>query len=126
MGYFKGRNFRDFAIFWQNSESWTPRQILKHSVCESLLSRNILINSREKKKNNIFTNFFELDRTTVKGKHIVEIGWGAAGITDAIRLGSKNLPAIDPFHDIDPFLDENTAESQQLQTICGLTLAENS
>ena len=33
---------------------------------------------------------------TVKGKHIVESGWRVAGITDAIRLGRKNLPAIDP------------------------------
>ena len=51
--------------------------------------------------------------------------WRAARITDAIRLGSKNLPPIDPFHDIDPLLDDNTTESQQLQAICGLTLEEN-
>ena len=61
---------------------------------------------------------------TVKGKHIIESGWRAAGITDAICLGSKNLPVIDPFHDIDRLLDGSTAESQQLQAICGLTLAE--
>ena len=52
--------------------------------------------------------------TTVKGKHVIESGWRAAGITNAIRLASKNLPATDPFHDIDPLLDGNTAESQQL------------
>ena len=62
--------------------------------------------------------------TTVKGKHITESGWIAAGITDAISLGSKNLPAIAPFHNINPLLDGNTAESHQLQLICGLTLAE--
>ena len=62
--------------------------------------------------------------TTVKGKHIIESGWIAAGITDAISLGSKNLPAIVPFHNINPLLDGNTAESHQLQLICGLTLAE--
>ena len=39
--------------------------------------------------------------TTVKGKHIIESGWGAAGITDAIRFGSNNLLAIDLFYDID-------------------------
>ena len=49
---------------------------------------------------------------TVKGKHIIESGWRAAGITNAIRLGNKNLHAIDPFHDIDPLLDGNTGESQ--------------
>ena len=61
---------------------------------------------------------------TIKGKYIIEIGWRAAGITDAIYLGSKSLPAIDPFHDIDSLLNGSTAESQQLQAICGLTLAE--
>ena len=62
--------------------------------------------------------------TTVKGKHIIESGWIAAGITDAISLGSKNLPAIAQFHNINPLLDGNTMESHQLQLICGLTLAE--
>ena len=67
---------------------------------------------------------FYNEMTTVKGKHIIESGWRAAGINDAIRLGNKNFPAIDPFHDIDPLLDGNTTESQQLQAICGLTLVE--
>ena len=61
---------------------------------------------------------------TVKGKHIIESGWRAAGITNAIRFGNKNLHAIDPFHDIDPLLDGNTGESQQLQAVRGLTSAE--
>ena len=34
-----------------------------------------------------------------KRKKIIEFGWRAAGITDAICLGSK--PPIDPFHDIE-------------------------
>ena len=59
--------------------------------------------------------------TTVKGKHIIGSFWRAAGITDAIRLSSKNLTAIDPFHDIDPLLDGSIAESQQLQAICRLS-----
>ena len=50
---------------------------------------------------------------TIKGKYITEIGWRAAGITDAICLGSKNLLAIDPFHDINSLLNGSTAESQQ-------------
>ena len=36
----------------------------------------------------------------------------------------KNLPPLDPFHNIDPLLDGNTAERQQLQAISGPTLAE--
>ena len=62
--------------------------------------------------------------TTVKGKYIIKSDWRVAGITNTICLGSKNLPAIDPFHDINPLLDGNTAESQQLQAICLLTLVE--
>ena len=46
---------------------------------------------------------FYNEMTTVKRKPIIESGWRAAGITDAIRIGSKNLPAIDPFQEIDPF-----------------------
>ena len=38
--------------------------------------------------------------TLVKAKHIIESGWRAAAITDAIRFGSKNFLATDPFHDI--------------------------
>ena len=67
---------------------------------------------------------FYNEMTSSKGKNITESGWRAAGITGAICLGSKNLPPIDPFHEIDPLLDDNTTESQQLQAICGLTLEE--
>ena len=52
---------------------------------------------------------FYNEMATVKGKPITENGWRAAGITDINRLGSKNLPGIDPFHDIDTLLDGNTA-----------------
>ena len=62
--------------------------------------------------------------TTVKRKYIIKSGSRAAGITDTIQLGSKYVLAVDPFHDIDPLLHGNTAESQQLQAICGLTLVE--
>ena len=62
--------------------------------------------------------------TTVKGNHIIESGWRAAGITDTIHPGSKSLSEIDPLYDIDYLLDGNTTERQQLQVICGLTLAE--
>ena len=33
---------------------------------------------------------------------MIQNGWAAAGITDAIRLGLKQLPNIDSFSDIDP------------------------
>ena len=64
------------------------------------------------------------EMTNVKEKHVIESAWRAAEITDAICLGIKNLPAIDPFHDIDLLLDGNTAENLKLLEIWGLTLAE--
>ena len=35
--------------------------------------------------------------TSVKGKHKIASGWKAAEITDAINLGTKNLPLNNPF-----------------------------
>ena len=65
------------------------------------------------------------EMTTSKRSTIIESGWRAAGISDAIRLGSKELPPIDPFQDIDPLLEKNASkEHEQLQAICGLTLDE--
>lgn len=64
------------------------------------------------------------EMTTSKGKSIIESGWRAAGITDAIQLGSKNLPPIDPFQEIDPLCESSPVENQQLQSVCGLTLEE--
>ena len=38
------------------------------------------------------------------GKRVIMSGMRATGITDAAQLGTKNLPCIDPFNDIDPML----------------------
>jgi len=43
--------------------------------------------------------------TTAQGKEIIDSGWKAAGITDAVRVGLSELPPIDPFNDIDPILE---------------------
>ena len=59
-----------------------------------------------------------------KGKYLIESGWRMAGIKSAIHLGSKNLVLCDPFHDINPLVDEKTTESQQLRAICGLISEE--
>ena len=68
---------------------------------------------------------FYNEMTASKGSTIIESGLRAAGISDAIRLGSKELPPIDPFQDIDPLLEKNASkEHEQLQAICGLTLDE--
>ena len=38
---------------------------------------------------------------------MIENGWAAAGITDAIRLGLKQLSNLDLFDDIDPIIDDD-------------------
>ena len=43
---------------------------------------------------------------TKEGKQIIKSGWEAAGITEAIEIGSKNLPSLDPFRDISPINNE--------------------
>ena len=48
-----------------------------------------------------FYNFI----TTAQGKEIIDNGWKAARIADAVRLGLSKLPPIDPFNDIDPILE---------------------
>ena len=44
--------------------------------------------------------------TTGEGKQVIKSGWEAAGITETIEIGSKNLPSLDPFQDISPINDE--------------------
>ena len=49
--------------------------------------------------------------TTAKGVEIITSGWRAAGILDAMELGSSALPSIDPFDDTDPLLPTQLQES---------------
>ena len=44
--------------------------------------------------------------TTGEGKQAIKSGWEAEGITEAIEIGSKNLPSLDPFRDIPPINGE--------------------
>ena len=50
-----------------------------------------------------FYNFI----TSAEGKEVIINGWKADGIYDAIRLGIRKLPAMDPYHDIDPLVNES-------------------
>ena len=43
--------------------------------------------------------------TTEEGKEIILSGWRAAGISDAIKLGSAGMLTLDPFDDIDPMIE---------------------
>ena len=56
------------------------------------------------------------EMTSESGSTVILNGWKASGIYDALKMGSSNLPSIDPFHDISPLLESNDGESS-LQTI---------
>ena len=62
--------------------------------------------------------------STSKGKEVIESGWKAAGIYDAIKVGSEKMPPIDPFKDIDPLLNENSEpnNNQHLLPVCDITV----
>ena len=63
--------------------------------------------------------------TTSKGKEIIDSGWKAAGISDAVKLGSSKLPPIDPFHDIDPMLgDESKSRNRHSLAFYDVTAEE--
>ena len=57
---------------------------------------------------------FNNEMAAIKGKHIIESGWRVTGITDAICLGSKNLPATDHWSFV------RWKQCQRLQAICAL------
>ena len=40
-----------------------------------------------------------------EGKEIILNGWKPAGITEALEKGLENLPALDPFNNIDPMVN---------------------
>ena len=65
--------------------------------------------------------------TTTKGKDIIDGGWKASGIFDAIKLGSEKMPSIDPFRDIDPMLgddDRQVDDNNHLLAVCDVTVEE--
>ena len=58
--------------------------------------------------------------TSADGKKLIENGWVASGIADAVRLGLKELPTLDPFSDIDPIIDDDSTVETNLNAICSL------
>ena len=63
--------------------------------------------------------------TTSKGKEIIDSGWKAADISGAVKLDSSKLPPIDPFHDIDPMLgDESESSNRHLLALFDVTAEE--
>ena len=48
--------------------------------------------------------------TSQNCKEMIKSGWDRSGIMDAISPGSKNLPTLDPFADIDPLESEENVD----------------
>ena len=48
-------------------------------------------------------------------------GWKAAGITEALTLGTEGLESLDPFQDIDPMMEQSQPSNDCLDSICQLT-----
>ena len=61
-----------------------------------------------------------LQLTSADGKKLIKNGWVASGIADAVRLGLKELPTLDPFSDIDPIIDDDSTVETNLNAICSL------
>ena len=54
---------------------------------------------------------FYNEMTSESGSTVIVNGWKASGIYDGLKMGSSNLPSIDPFQDISPLLESNDLES---------------
>ena len=63
--------------------------------------------------------------TSEKGQSVIINGWKAAGIYDALQLGSKHLPSIDPFEDISPLSNKVDLESPSTVNTLTDELREN-
>ena len=51
------------------------------------------------------------EMTSEPGSTVIVNGWKVSGIYDGLKMGSANLPSIDPFQDISPHLESNDLES---------------
>ena len=44
--------------------------------------------------------------TTTSGRNIILSGWKSAGILEVLQAGTDGLESLDPFHDIDPLIEQ--------------------
>ena len=44
--------------------------------------------------------------TITAGKNIILSGWKSAGIIEALQAGTDGLESLNPFHDIDPLIEQ--------------------
>ena len=64
--------------------------------------------------------------TTLKGREIIKCGWRAAGISDALELGSNKMTSIDRFADIDAMLNPGNEQPEdcELLAVCDVSAEE--
>ena len=53
--------------------------------------------------------------TTPEGKKVIESGWIASGITNALQKGESGLTPLDPFADIDPLVSQPSVDQDDHQ-----------
>lgn len=58
---------------------------------------------------------------TIPDKEIIQSGWKSAGIIDAFHNRMDGLESLNPFHDIDPMM-EQSQEHDTLRELCNLTV----
>ena len=59
------------------------------------------------------------EMTDSKDSQIIGSGWNGSGIKDSIKLGTKKLPSLDPFEELDVMINE--AEDITRSTVLGMT-----
>ena len=59
--------------------------------------------------------------TTKAAQNIIQSGWKAAGITEAIQVGIKGLGSLDPYQETDPLIEREGDETAQFSMLPRLT-----
>ena len=59
------------------------------------------------------------EMTDIKDSQIIGSGWNGSGIKDSIKLGTKKLPSLDPFEELDAMINET--EDITRSTVLGMT-----
>lgn len=55
--------------------------------------------------------------TTEAAQNIIHGGWKAAGISEALRMGSNGLESLDPFQDLDPMIEQEQESNRSTNSI---------
>ena len=55
--------------------------------------------------------------TSTRCKNVIKSGWERSGILDAMTLGSKTLPKLDPFADIGPLESDEIPDFSEIEEV---------